>query len=480
MPRLLTVVFSLLTLLAFSSLTDAANPDPFQRAVDSLCPDKNVRYTAAADYLLRKELNGHPNDAVPNLLLGMAYAEALTSQDVKVKTEVRKYPKRINRENAETLLRAALETLTSARLSDLDSVRLRKLKDTRQCGFSNDVQLAGRIAASIRSMNALRRAWSGSWEKTYYDFEGFFLLSPGSTITFPTLTGGKLAYESPNRNPVFLRSWEVQSPLALQKGQVVSLHPGFTMKAYDSFHFGGARIYYVFMTSNPVPSGGLNGKVFALEAGHYSKLGCPDTGAITSDGCLFEVTLNRKVKDYLVPMIRKEGGMVLQNPSDTKESKEIQSDGEPKFDTLWHGFMRWVDFNQFNKKKIDAMVSIHHNSGKIADKTVSYYAWRSRNLGRVLAEDVQDTVRSGRRDLISIYDNRRTYYINNENHPELPSVLIEVQYLQTAYDRAKKNEANLDEHSKKAAQGLLRGLRRYFSGDVWPQPPLFDTGLPDW
>ncbi|HLD76302.1 MAG TPA: N-acetylmuramoyl-L-alanine amidase [Candidatus Norongarragalinales archaeon] len=485
----------LLFVVPFSMAESAASPEPedgFWRAVSFICNPPHVDFVPSADQFLLEELKKNPRDVTSSLLLGLSYAYALkTGRDVVLRKSTFKpdvkVAKRLTRENAETLLRTALDGF-KAPWRTQDKERFEALKQTKRCGFSSDTQLAGLIAAALRDMNPKRFVWMETKTRTLEEFEGYFLLGPASSIDLRTAPGESVVYDVSGRKPYVRRSFAPDTSFLLEKDRTFSLNSDYVLRVKDAFELSGAQFFYVLVTSDVVFTDGLKGKRIALEAGHFTNYGTMDPGSVYST--LHEVDVNKNVRSKLLKLLTESGALIVpEPPPKNRDGNEFYGGRyyDYLYDVGWKPYVRWVAFVHKNGQAVDAFVSIHHNvrtnlpTKVIRDFTEAYFGPKSQSLARPLVQQVRKAVGSGphvKDPLIPTRKNLRTVYIDGLP-PEIPRVLLEVQFTKKVYEKTKGRSKGLDSYAQDAAQGIYRGLVLYFKGQSWPDVPEFDTGVSD-
>lgn len=197
----------------------------------------------------------------------------------------------------------------------------------------------------------------------------------------------------------------------------------------------------------PVFTPGLKGKVIALDAGH----GGSDVGAIGPTG-VTEKGVTLRVTKELQKMLASEGAVVLMTRStDTEVSskKANASDVEE--------LQARCDVG--NDGNADVFLSLHMDSftnSSPSGTTGYYYAKGSQagqRLARYVSEGVVAALGTGNRGSKSC-----NFYV--VKHTTMPAALIEMAFISN--DKEEKL-MNTDAGVKKAAEGILNGLKRFFA-----------------
>lgn len=200
-------------------------------------------------------------------------------------------------------------------------------------------------------------------------------------------------------------------------------------------------------STEPAFTPGLKGKIIALDAGH----GGSDTGAIGPTG-VTEKGVTLRVAKALQKLLQAEGATVLMTrTTDTEVSpkKANASDVEE--------LQARCDVG--NDGNADIFVSMHMDSftNSTPSGTTGYYYTKGSKAGQRLAqylsEGVVTALGTGNRGTKSC-----NFYV--VKHTDMPATLVEMAFISN--DREEKlmnSEAGIN----RAAEGLLNGLRRFFS-----------------
>ena len=200
-------------------------------------------------------------------------------------------------------------------------------------------------------------------------------------------------------------------------------------------------------TTEPVFTPGLKGKIIALDAGH----GGSDTGAIGPTG-VTEKGVTLRVAKALQKLLQAEGATVLMTrTTDTEVSpkKANASDVEE--------LQARCDVG--NDGNADIFISMHMDSftNSTPSGTTGYYYTKGSKAGQRLAqylsEGVVTALGTGNRGTKSC-----NFYV--VKHTDMPATLVEMAFISNDKEEKLMNsEAGI----KRAAEGLLNGLRRFFS-----------------
>ncbi len=202
----------------------------------------------------------------------------------------------------------------------------------------------------------------------------------------------------------------------------------------------------VVVKGEPVFTPGIKGKVIALDAGH----GGSDVGAIGPTG-VTEKGVTLRVALELQKLLVKEGATVIMTRStDTEVSpkKAKASDIEELQARCDAG----------NDKNADIFISMHMDSftNSSPSGTTGYYyvngSKAGQRLARELAEGLVTELGTGNRGTKSC-----NFYV--VKHTTMPAALIEMAFISNdKEERLMNSEAGI----KKAAEGLLKGIRSFF------------------
>ena len=200
-------------------------------------------------------------------------------------------------------------------------------------------------------------------------------------------------------------------------------------------------------STEPVFTPGLKGKIIALDAGH----GGSDTGAIGPTG-VTEKGVTLRVAKALQKLLQAEGATVLMTrTTDTEVSpkKANASDVEE--------LQARCDVG--NDGNADIFISMHMDSftNSTPSGTTGYYYTKGSKAGQRLAqylsEGVVTALGTGNRGTKSC-----NFYV--VKHTDMPATLVEMAFISNDKEEKLMNsEAGIN----RAAEGLLNGLRRFFS-----------------
>lgn len=200
-------------------------------------------------------------------------------------------------------------------------------------------------------------------------------------------------------------------------------------------------------TTEPAFTPGLKGKIIALDAGH----GGSDTGAIGPTG-VTEKGVTLRVAKALQKLLQAEGATVLMTrTTDTEVSpkKANASDVEE--------LQARCDVG--NDGNADIFISMHMDSftNSTPSGTTGYYYTKgskaSQRLAQYVSEGVVTALGTGNRGNKSC-----NFYV--VKHTDMPATLVEMAFISNDKEEKLMNsEAGIN----RAAEGLLNGLRRFFS-----------------
>ena len=200
-------------------------------------------------------------------------------------------------------------------------------------------------------------------------------------------------------------------------------------------------------STEPAFTPGLKGKIIALDAGH----GGSDTGAIGPTG-VTEKGVTLRVAKALQKLLQAEGATVLMTrTTDTEVSpkKANASDVEE--------LQARCDVG--NDGNADIFISMHMDSftNSTPSGTTGYYYTKGSTAGQRLAqylsEGVVTALGTGNRGTKSC-----NFYV--VKHTDMPATLVEMAFISNDKEEKLMNsEAGIN----RAAEGLLNGLRRFFS-----------------
>lgn len=190
----------------------------------------------------------------------------------------------------------------------------------------------------------------------------------------------------------------------------------------------------------------LKGRIITIDPGH----GGSDTGAIGPSG-LYEKTATLAIGLDLAEMLKKSGARVFITrrtdrdvaPQPATDSEELQA-----------------RCNVGNLSKSDIFVSIHLDSftSPSAAGTTGYYYTGGSDSSRRLAQYVKEGVVSS----LGTYDRgTKTSNFYVVKNTEMPATLVEVAFVSNPDEEAMLGSK---EGQLKAAEGIFRGIVRYFQG----------------
>lgn len=200
-------------------------------------------------------------------------------------------------------------------------------------------------------------------------------------------------------------------------------------------------------TTEPAFTPGLKGKIIALDAGH----GGSDTGAIGPTG-VTEKGVTLRVAKALQKLLQAEGATVLMTrTTDTEVSpkKANASDVEE--------LQARCDVG--NEGNADIFISMHMDSftNSTPSGTTGYYYTKgskaSQRLAQYVSEGVVTALGTGNRGTKSC-----NFYV--VKHTDMPATLVEMAFISN--DKEEKL-MNSETGINRAAEGILNGLRRFFS-----------------
>ncbi len=199
--------------------------------------------------------------------------------------------------------------------------------------------------------------------------------------------------------------------------------------------------------SEPVFTPGLKGKIIALDAGH----GGSDTGAIGPTG-VTEKGVTLRVAKALQKLLQAEGAKVLMTRTEDVEvspKKANASDVEE--------LQARCDVG--NDGNADIFISMHMDSftNSSPSGTTGYYYSKgskaSQRLAQYVSEGVVAALGTGNRGNKSC-----NFYV--VKHTDMPATLVEMAFISNdKEERLMNSEAGI----QRAAEGILNGLRRFFS-----------------
>lgn len=198
--------------------------------------------------------------------------------------------------------------------------------------------------------------------------------------------------------------------------------------------------------NDPAVRSALKGRIVTIDPGH----GGSDTGAIGPSG-LYEKTATLAIGLDLAEMLKKSGARVFITrrtdrdvaPQPATDSEELQA-----------------RCNVGNLSKSDIFVSIHLDSftSPSAAGTTGYYYTGGSDSSRRLAQYVKEGVVSA----LGTYDRgTKTSNFYVVKNTEMPATLIEVAFVSNPDEEAVLGSK---EGQLEAAEGIFRGIVRYFQG----------------
>lgn len=200
-------------------------------------------------------------------------------------------------------------------------------------------------------------------------------------------------------------------------------------------------------STEPAFTPGLKGKIIALDAGH----GGSDTGAIGPTG-VTEKGVTLRVAKALQKLLQAEGATVLMTrTTDTEVSpkKANASDVEE--------LQARCDVG--NEGNADIFISMHMDSftNSTPSGTTGYYYTKgskaSQRLAQYVSEGVVTALGTGNRGTKGC-----NFYV--VKHTDMPATLVEMAFISNDKEEKLMNsEAGIN----RAAEGILNGLRRFFS-----------------
>ena len=200
-------------------------------------------------------------------------------------------------------------------------------------------------------------------------------------------------------------------------------------------------------TTETVFTPGLKGKIIALDAGH----GGSDSGAIGPTG-VTEKGVTLRVAKALQKLLQAEGATVLMTrTTDTEVSpkKANASDVEE--------LQARCDVG--NNGDADIFISMHMDSftNSTPSGTTGYYyskaSQRSQRLAQYVSEGVSTALGTGYRGNKSC-----NFYV--VKHTNMPATLVEMAFISNDQEERLMNS---EDGINRAAEGILNGLRRFFS-----------------
>ena len=200
-------------------------------------------------------------------------------------------------------------------------------------------------------------------------------------------------------------------------------------------------------TTEPAFTPGLKGKIIALDAGH----GGSDTGAIGPTG-VTEKGVTLRVAKALQKLLQAEGATVLMTrTTDTEVSPKRANASDVE------ELQARCDVG--NDGNADIFISMHMDSftNSTPSGTTGYYYTKgskaSQRLAQYVSEGVVTALGTGNRGTKSC-----NFYV--VKHTDMPATLVEMAFISNDKEEKLMNsEAGIN----RAAEGILNGLRRFFS-----------------
>ena len=200
-------------------------------------------------------------------------------------------------------------------------------------------------------------------------------------------------------------------------------------------------------TTEPAFTPGLKGKIIALDAGH----GGSDTGAIGPTG-VTEKGVTLRVAKALQKLLQAEGAKVLMTrTTDTEVSPKRANASDVE------ELQARCDVG--NDGNADIFISMHMDSftNSTPSGTTGYYYTKgskaSQRLAQYVSEGVVTALGTGNRGT----KNCNFYVVK---HTDMPATLVEMAFISNDKEEKLMNsEAGIN----RAAEGILNGLRRFFS-----------------
>lgn len=200
-------------------------------------------------------------------------------------------------------------------------------------------------------------------------------------------------------------------------------------------------------TTEPVFTPGLKGKIIALDAGH----GGSDTGAIGPTG-VTEKGVTLRVAKALQKLLQAEGATVLM-------TRTIDTEVSPKKANASDVEELQARCDVGNDGNADIFISMHMDSftNSTPSGTTGYYYTKgskaSQRLAQYVSEGVVTALGTGNRGTKSC-----NFYV--VKHTDMPATLVEMAFISNDKEEKLMNsEAGIN----RAAEGILNGLRRFFS-----------------
>lgn len=196
----------------------------------------------------------------------------------------------------------------------------------------------------------------------------------------------------------------------------------------------------------PTFTPGLAGKVIALDAGH----GGSDVGAIGPTG-VTEKSVTLRIAKAVQQLLQEEEAQVLMTrTTDTEVSKK-----KAKASDIEELQARC---DVANNQKADIFISIHMDSftNSSPSGTTGYYygsgTKAGQRLAKLVSEEIVGSIGTGNRGIKSC-----NFYV--VKHTTMPATLVEVAFIS---NQREERLLNSEEGIKKAAQGIVNGLKKFF------------------
>ena len=379
------------------------------------------------------------------LIFGAAHAEAAFAERAGSMSEI----KAVRVSNSADKTRIVLDGTkeTSYKVSVLSNPQ-RIVVDIQNAWLAPDVKksttIDSRFAKAVRiaqhDPSTVRVVVESSVGKNNYKV---FPLKGGSTAYRIVLDFGNLGGSSSGSAIDFNPKPKPKDETAGSGGGTSGSTGTDTAADKDKGNAGGTD---VVVKGEPVFTPGIKGKVIALDAGH----GGSDVGAIGPTG-VTEKGVTLRVALELQKLLVKEGATVIMTRStDTEVSpkKAKASDIEELQARCDAG----------NDKNADIFISMHMDSftNSSPSGTTGYYyvngSKAGQRLARELAEGLVTELGTGNRGTKSC-----NFYV--VKHTTMPAALIEMAFISNdKEERLMNSEAGI----KKAAEGLLKGIRSFF------------------
>lgn len=295
-----------------------------------------------------------------------------------------------------------------------------------------DSRFAKAVRIAQHDSSTVRVVVESSMGKSNYKV---FALKGGTTAYRVVMDLGKVGGGSKNSGIDFTPQTKPSSTTGsnTNKGDTVGTTPSVTTPSGT--------------TTEPVFTPGLKGKIIALDAGH----GGSDTGAIGPTG-VTEKGVTLRVAKALQKLLQAEGATVLMTrTTDTEVSpkKANASDVEE--------LQARCDVG--NDGNADIFISMHMDSftNSTPSGTTGYYYTKgskaSQRLAQYVSEGVVTALGTGNRGTKSC-----NFYV--VKHTDMPATLVEMAFISNDKEEKLMNsEAGIN----RAAEGILNGLRRFFS-----------------